>query len=97
MIGYPSTLLGRTEVAEGTLAFQFEKPKGFVFEPGRHIDLTLLSPGSSTGMIHTFSIALSVRRRDPSHDPHTNYSFQAGLIHPANRQRSEDRGTDGLF
>ena len=25
MIGYQSTLLGRTEVAEGTMAFQFEK------------------------------------------------------------------------
>lgn len=61
MIGYESTLLGRTEVAEGTMAFQFEKPKGFVFKPGQYIDLTLLGsqPGSSTGMTHTFSIASS--------------------------------------
>jgi len=59
MIGYQSTLLGRTEVAEGTMAFQFEKPKGFVFKAGQYIDLTLLDsqPGSSTGMTHTFSIA----------------------------------------
>jgi ferredoxin-NADP reductase len=41
MIGYQSTLLGRTEVAEGTMAFQFEKPKGFVFKAGQYIDLTL--------------------------------------------------------
>ena len=59
MIGYQSTLLGRTEVAEGTMAFQFEKPKGFVFKAGQYIDLTLLDsqPGSSTGVTHTFSIA----------------------------------------
>jgi ferredoxin-NADP reductase len=59
MIGYQSTLLGRTEVAEGTMAFQFEKPKGFVCKAGQYIDLTLLDsqPGSSTGVTHTFSIA----------------------------------------
>jgi len=61
MRAYPSTLLGRTEVAEGTMAFQFEKPKGFVFKAGQYIDLTLLGPqpGSSNGLIHTFSIASS--------------------------------------
>ena len=59
MIEYQSTLLGRTEVAEGTMAFQFEKPKGFVCKAGQYIDLTLLDsqPGSSTGVTHTFSIA----------------------------------------
>jgi len=59
MIGYQSTLLGRTEVAEGTMAFQFEKPKGFVCKAGQYIDLTLLDSqlGSSTGVTHTFSIA----------------------------------------
>jgi ferredoxin-NADP reductase len=41
MIGYESTLLGRTEVAEGTMAFQFEKPNDFVFKAGQYIDLTL--------------------------------------------------------
>ena len=61
MRAYHSTLLGRTEVAEGTMAFQFEKPKGFVFKAGQYIDLTLLAsqPGSSNGLIHTFSIASS--------------------------------------
>ena len=42
MIDYQSTLLGRTEVAEGTMAFQFGKPKDFVFKAGQYIDLTLL-------------------------------------------------------
>jgi ferredoxin-NADP reductase len=61
MIDYHSTLLGRTEVAEGTMAFQFEKPKDFVFKAGQYIDLTLLGsqPGSSSGLTHTFSIASS--------------------------------------
>jgi ferredoxin-NADP reductase len=61
MMGYDSTLLGRTEVAEGTMAFQFEKPKGFVFKAGEYIDLTLLrsQPGLSNGLTHTFSIASS--------------------------------------
>jgi ferredoxin-NADP reductase len=61
MSAYHSTLLGRTDVAEGTMAFQFEKPKDFVFKAGQYIDLTLLSsrPGSSNGLTHTFSIASS--------------------------------------
>jgi ferredoxin-NADP reductase len=40
---YESTLLGRTEVAEGTMAFQFERPSNFVFEAGQYIDLTISS------------------------------------------------------
>ena len=61
MNAYQSTLLGRTEVAEGTMAFQFEKPKDFVFKAGQYIDLTLSSsqPGSSNGLTHTFSVASS--------------------------------------
>ena len=61
MIGYQSTLLGRTEVAEGTMAFQFEKPNHFVFKAGQYIDLTLLGSqtGPANGLTHTFSIASS--------------------------------------
>jgi ferredoxin-NADP reductase len=59
MNGYQSTLLGRTEVAEHTMAFQFKKPKGFVFKPGQYIDLTVSDsqPGPSNELTHTFSIA----------------------------------------
>lgn len=63
MVDYQSRLLGRTEVAEGTMAFRFEKPRGFIFTPGQYIDLTL--PGSkseyapSDTVTHTFSIASS--------------------------------------
>jgi ferredoxin-NADP reductase len=61
MGAYQSTLLGRTDVAEGTMAFQFEKPKNFVFKAGQYIDLTLSGsqPGASNGLTHTFSIASS--------------------------------------
>src|SRR5580693_8041392 len=63
MIDYQSTLLGRTEVAEGTMAFQFEKPKHFVFKAGQYIDLTLSAfhPERPDGLTHTFSIASSPR------------------------------------
>ena len=61
MSTYQSTLIGRTEVAEGTMAFQFEKPKDFVFKAGQYIDLSLsgFQPGQSNGLTHTFSIASS--------------------------------------
>jgi ferredoxin-NADP reductase len=61
MIDYQSTLLGRTEVAEGTMAFQFEKPKHFAFKAGQYIDLTPSGsqPELPNGLTHTFSIASS--------------------------------------
>jgi hypothetical protein len=37
MIAYQSTLLGRTEVAEETMSFHFEKPLGFLFKAGQYI------------------------------------------------------------
>ena len=53
MRDYQSTLLGRTDVAEGTMAFQFEKPHDFVFKAGQYIDLTISEShhGSSNGLI----------------------------------------------
>ena len=56
---YASRLLNRVEVAEGTIAFQFEKPPGFDFKPGQSADLTLLNPPEtdSEGNVRTFSIA----------------------------------------
>jgi ferredoxin-NADP reductase len=59
LLGYQPKLLNRVEVAEGTMAFQFEKPPGFDFKPGQSADLTLLNPPEtdSEGNIRTFSIA----------------------------------------
>jgi hypothetical protein len=34
VLGYPSRLLSRTEVAKDTLAFQFQRPRNFLFRPG---------------------------------------------------------------
>jgi len=61
MSAYQSTLIGRAEVAEGTIAFQFEKPNDFVFKAGQYIDLTLFGSqrGLQNGLTHTFSIASS--------------------------------------
>jgi ferredoxin-NADP reductase len=56
---YTSRLLNRAEAAEGTMAFQFEKPPGFDFKPGQSVDLTLPNPPETDaeGNIRTFSIA----------------------------------------
>ena len=57
--GQPSKLLRREEVAEGTMAFHFEKPAGFHFKPGQSADITLSDPPETDaeGNIRTFSIA----------------------------------------
>ena len=61
VLGYPSRLLSRTEVAKDTLAFQFQRPRNFLFRPGQFIDLALrgLSGHGPNGLTHTFSIASS--------------------------------------
>jgi ferredoxin-NADP reductase len=59
MAGYKSKLLNRFEVAQDTMAFHFEKPRGFDFKPGQSVDLTLMNPPEtdSEGNTRTFSIA----------------------------------------
>src|SRR2546425_38719 len=56
---YQCKLLNRVEVAEGTMAFHFEKPARFDFKPGQSADLTLSSPPETDaeGNTRTFSIA----------------------------------------
>ena len=56
---YQSKLKAREEVAEGTMAFHFDKPVGFQFKPGQYADLTLINPAEtdSEGNVRTFSIA----------------------------------------
>jgi hypothetical protein len=44
LVGYQRKLLNRVEVAEGTMAFRFEKPPGFDFKTGQSTDRTLLNP-----------------------------------------------------
>ena len=101
MIDYQSTLLGRTEVAEGTMAFQFAKPTNFVFKAGQYIDLICPVPSPSLGRRTADSYLLhrklSVRQRACGYDPHAKFSFQADHIHPAHRQPGEDRRAHGIF
>ena len=49
----------REQIAEGTMAFHFDKPSGFEFRPGQTIDWTLLNPPETDGEgnTRTFSIA----------------------------------------
>src|SRR5260370_11265790 len=63
---YQTSLLGRSRVADGTMAFQFEKPKHFNFKPGQYIELTISAPENeiSSPITHTFSIASSPLSQD---------------------------------
>ena len=52
-------LRSREAVAEGTMAFRFEKPAGWTFKAGQSMDMTLLDPAEtdSEGNTRAFSIA----------------------------------------
>src|SRR5581483_7438725 len=51
-------LESRQEIAEGTMAFRFEKPPGWTFKAGQAVDMTLLDPAESDseGNTRAFSI-----------------------------------------
>ena len=57
--GFICKLEDRKEVAEGTMAFWFEKPSGWTFKAGQYLDMTLLDPPEtdSEGNVRSFSIA----------------------------------------
>jgi len=59
MISRTSKLMRREEVAEGTMAFHFERPPGFEFKAGQFADVTLVDPPETDaeGNTRTFSIA----------------------------------------
>ena len=56
---YLLKLQNRYDVAEGTMAFQFQKPEGFIFKAGQFIDMTLINPSQTDaeGNGRSFSIA----------------------------------------
>jgi ferredoxin-NADP reductase len=56
---YKTKLKSREEIAEGTMAFHFEKPDGFAFKAGQFGDYTLINPTDtdSEGNIRGFSLA----------------------------------------
>jgi ferredoxin-NADP reductase len=59
MADQSSKLMRQGEVAEGTMAFHFEKPSGFSFRAGQCADVTLTAPleTDAEGNTRTFSIA----------------------------------------
>jgi ferredoxin-NADP reductase len=52
-------LKGREQVAEGTMAFRFEKPANWTFKAGQSVDMTVLDPPEtdSEGNTRAFSLA----------------------------------------
>ena len=56
---YLLKLQDRWKVAERTMAFQFEKPEGFIFKAGQFVDMTLIHPSQTDaeGNRRAFSIA----------------------------------------
>jgi ferredoxin-NADP reductase len=56
---FTTRIIDRTEVAEGTMAFGFERPAGFDFIAGQYITITLPDPlyNDEKGNSRTFSIA----------------------------------------
>ena len=77
MARHEVTLTRREEIAEGTMAFHFEKPAGFSFKPGQSASFTLLEPPAEPNSVRrTFSLAsapfepelmIATRMREGSH------------------------------
>ena len=56
---YTVKLQSKEDIADGTMAFYFEKPQGFTHKAGQYADLTLMNPEEtdSEGNIRTFTLA----------------------------------------
>ncbi len=56
---YLVKLTDRRQLAERTMAFQFEKPEDFTFEAGQSINMTFVDPSETDreGNTRTFSLA----------------------------------------
>lgn len=94
MGSYITKLSDCRPVAEGTMAFSFEKPTGFEFFAGQSIELTLLDPQQtdSKGNTRTFSLAsapqeshlmVATRLRD------TAFKRNLRTLHPGSEVRIE--------
>lgn len=59
MADYISKIKNRTEIADGTMEFLFEKPEGFSHKAGQFIEVTLINPAETDekGANRAFSIA----------------------------------------
>src|SRR6266702_4370095 len=65
-VAYEVALKEKKQLAEGTIAFVFEKPNGFHFQAGQHIRMTLMNPPEtdSEGNRRFFSLANSPQEQD---------------------------------
>src|SRR5438094_1456097 len=56
---YKVKLKAREEIATGTMAFHFKKPKGFIYKAGQFADYTLINPPETDaeGNTRGFSLA----------------------------------------
>ena len=59
MPNHPVRLRKKEEVAEGTMAFYFEKPAGLQFKPGQFANLTLLNPPETDGEGNVRSLSIA--------------------------------------
>lgn len=59
MSRYKIRLIKKETIANGTVAFHFEKPVGFTYQAGQYADFTLINPPEtdSEGTKRTFSLA----------------------------------------
>jgi ferredoxin-NADP reductase len=63
---FMSRLAERHEVAESTMAFQFEKPPGWTFKPGQFVDITLLNPPEADAEGNTRAFSISSAPQEPA-------------------------------
>lgn len=66
IVVYEVALKGKKQIAKGTYAFVFEKPKEFKFRAGQHIRMTLINPPEtdSEGNSRFFSMASTPQEKD---------------------------------
>lgn len=59
-------LIERKEIAEGTMAFYFEKPAGFAYKAGNSVDITIVNPPETDaeGNTRAFSIASAPHEKE---------------------------------
>jgi ferredoxin-NADP reductase len=63
---FTAKLAERHEVAERTIAFQFERPDGWTFKAGQFIDMTLLNPSETDAEGNTRGFSLAGAPHEPT-------------------------------
>ena len=91
---FTAKLRSREEVAEGTMAFHFEKPVDWTFNAGQFIDITLLDPSETDaeGNTRGFSIASSPYEETRMVvTPHVRYGVQTSVKQDAVWHRNQNQ------